>query len=172
MIDLSSDTATNHPRACAPRWPAPRWATSSDARTRRSTCLAGSRRGVDRQGGGVVPALGDDVQRDCAGGALPARRFRHSRQVRHIATAEGGGSAFIAQVMLKPVIGERGVFCPEQIRAELTVRRDAYVPDAPDLGREHDQSRRWQGLAAGGAGGGRARWRTRRARSCTWMARA
>ena len=39
----------------------------------------------------------------------------------HIATAEGGGSAFIAQVMLKPVTGERGVFCPEQIRAELTV---------------------------------------------------
>jgi threonine aldolase len=39
----------------------------------------------------------------------------------HIATAEGGGSAFIAQVMLKPVTGERGIFCPEQIRAELTV---------------------------------------------------
>jgi threonine aldolase len=39
----------------------------------------------------------------------------------HIATAEGGGSAFIAQVMLKPVVGQRGVFCPEQIRAELTV---------------------------------------------------
>ena len=38
----------------------------------------------------------------------------------HIATAEGGGSAFIAQVMLKPVAGERGIFTADQVRAELT----------------------------------------------------
>ncbi len=37
----------------------------------------------------------------------------------HISTAEGGSSAFIAQVMLRPVIGERGVFTPDQIRGEL-----------------------------------------------------
>src|SRR5687768_5767010 len=37
----------------------------------------------------------------------------------HVSTAEGGSSAFIAQVMLKTVIGERGIFTPEQIRGEL-----------------------------------------------------
>ena len=39
----------------------------------------------------------------------------------HVSTAEGGSSAFVAQVMLRPVVGERGVFTPEQIRAELAV---------------------------------------------------
>ena len=38
----------------------------------------------------------------------------------HVCTAEGGSSAFVAQVMLKSVIGERGVITPEQIRAELS----------------------------------------------------
>jgi threonine aldolase len=37
----------------------------------------------------------------------------------HVSTAEGGSSAFIAQVMLKSVIGERGVFTADQVRAEL-----------------------------------------------------
>ena len=37
----------------------------------------------------------------------------------HIVTAEGGGSAFIAQIMLRPVYGERGVFTADQVRAEL-----------------------------------------------------
>jgi threonine aldolase len=37
----------------------------------------------------------------------------------HVSTAEGGSSAFIAQVMLKSVIGERGVFTAAQVRAEL-----------------------------------------------------
>jgi threonine aldolase len=38
----------------------------------------------------------------------------------HISTAEGGSSAFIAQVMLRQVVGERGVFTPEQLLAELS----------------------------------------------------
>ena len=37
----------------------------------------------------------------------------------HVSTAEGGSSAFIAQVMLKTVIGERGILSPEQVTAEL-----------------------------------------------------
>jgi threonine aldolase len=37
----------------------------------------------------------------------------------HVSTAEGGSSAFIAQVTLKSVIGERGVFTADQVRAEL-----------------------------------------------------
>ncbi len=38
----------------------------------------------------------------------------------HISTAEGGSSAFIAQVMLRQVVGERGVFTPQQLLAELS----------------------------------------------------
>jgi threonine aldolase len=38
----------------------------------------------------------------------------------HISTAEGGGSAFIAQVMLRQVVGERGIFTPEQLIAEVS----------------------------------------------------
>ena len=38
----------------------------------------------------------------------------------HISTAEGGSSAFIAQVMLRQVVGERGVFTAEQLLAELS----------------------------------------------------
>jgi threonine aldolase len=38
----------------------------------------------------------------------------------HISTAEGASSAFVAQVMLRQVYGERGIFTPDQIRAELS----------------------------------------------------
>ena len=38
----------------------------------------------------------------------------------HISTAEGGSSAFIAQAMLRTVIGERGIFTADQVRAELS----------------------------------------------------
>jgi threonine aldolase len=38
----------------------------------------------------------------------------------HISTAEGGGSAFIAQVMLRQVVGERGIFTPEQLIPEVS----------------------------------------------------
>jgi threonine aldolase len=37
----------------------------------------------------------------------------------HISTAEGGSSAFIAQVMLRQVVGERGIFTPQQLLAEV-----------------------------------------------------
>ena len=37
----------------------------------------------------------------------------------HIVTAEGGSSAFIAQVMLRTLIGERGIFTADQVRGEL-----------------------------------------------------
>ena len=70
----------------------------------------------------------------------------------HIATAEGGGSAFIAQVMLKPVTGERGSLLPRADPGRADCRGHAYIADTPDLGREHDESRWRQGLAAGGAG--------------------
>lgn len=38
----------------------------------------------------------------------------------HPNTAEGGGPAFHAGVLLRTVDGERGVFTPEQVRAEVT----------------------------------------------------
>ena len=38
----------------------------------------------------------------------------------HVSTSEGGGSAFIAQVMLKTVEGERGIFTADQVRAEVS----------------------------------------------------
>jgi threonine aldolase len=37
----------------------------------------------------------------------------------HVATAEGGSSAFVAQVMLRTINGDRGVLSAEQIRAEI-----------------------------------------------------
>jgi len=38
----------------------------------------------------------------------------------HISTAEGGSAAFVAQVMFRSVYGERGIFTPDQVRAELS----------------------------------------------------
>ncbi len=38
----------------------------------------------------------------------------------HISTAEGGSSAFIAQVILRQIHGERGILTPDLIRAELS----------------------------------------------------
>ncbi|MDQ2683096.1 MAG: threonine aldolase family protein, partial [Chloroflexota bacterium] len=120
MIDLSSDTAT---RPSAGMRAAMANAEVGDEQRREDPTvnalqelvadLTGKEAGLFLPSGtmGNVIALAVHCRR---GDSVIADKYCH------ISTAEGGSSAFIAQVMLRPVIGERGIFTPDQVRAELS----------------------------------------------------
>ena len=93
--------------------------------------------------------------------AVRATRSSSLRRA-HPILAESGGPAGLAGVMLRGLEGERGMFTAAQVRAAINSPAAPCAALAPARGREHDQRRRWRGLAAGrDRGGDRGRQRAR-----------
>ena len=120
MIDLSSDTATKPSEGM--RQAMARAEVGDEQRREDPTVnrlqemvadLCGKEAGLFLPSGTMCNVIGVAVH--CRrGDSIILDRFAH------ISTAEGGSAAFVAQVLLRQVYGERGIFTADMVRAELS----------------------------------------------------